>query len=147
MTTTVQENIEKALLDRVVSLVLSPVLLVAWPNRPFPGKDSSGVAIAKPLTYLAVSILPNNNTRFLLDGSGPSMYQGILQIVVVSPLDKGTQTPTRIAGLVAEHFPADMALFSGGTRVTLTKAPDVASPLKNDVSWDVPISIYYEAFA
>ena len=56
------------------------------------------------------------------------------------------RTPaTSLAGQIAEHFPADLALFEEGVKVRIQAAPDVLSPDKTDVSWDVPVSVRYEA--
>lgn len=135
---TVEENIEAALLARVATLETTPALPVAWPNITFtPGTGP----------YLRVDHLPNATTRFLLKGSDPHLRQGILQLTVVAPLRQGPSPGTKLAGAVAAHFPADLALFSGGIKVRISKAPSIAPAMKTDVSWDVPVSVTYECFA
>jgi len=134
----VEDNIEAALFGHVAELELTPALPVAWPNTAFtPGAGA----------YLRVDHLPNATERFLLKGSDPHHRRGILQLTVVCPLNKGPAPATNLAGRVALHFPADRALYGGGTKVTITKAPSIAPALKTDASWDVPVSVSYECFA
>lgn len=136
---TVEENIETALLGRVATLSLTPALAVAWPNRDF--TPPAGAA------WLRVQHLPNASDRLFLRGSDPHRRRGILQIEVVAPLNAGPGTATRIAGEVALHFPADLALWSEGVKVTVSKAPDLAPALKEDAAWEALVSVRYEAFA
>lgn len=138
---TIEEKIEAALFARVVTLDLGddPVP-VAWPNLTFPepGQDT-------PTTYLEVRHFRNANSRLFMNGSDPHRRQGILQITVITPLNFGTTLATGLAGQIAEHFPADIALFEDGVKVRIQAAPDVLAPDKTDVSWDVPVSVRYEA--
>jgi hypothetical protein len=136
---TVEGNIEAALLDRVRTLVLSPALPVAWPNRAF--KPPA------PGAYLRVDHLPNRNDRFLMGGADPHHRRGILQVTVISPLNQGPSPATKIAGEVAAHFPADLALYLEDIKVTITEAPSGAPAFTTDVSWNAPVSIRYECFA
>lgn len=136
---TPEENIEAALFGRVVTLETTPALPVVWPN----------VAFTPPAgSYLRFEHLPNRNERPFLGAADPSFRRGILQLTVVTPLNQGpTVFATRLAGKVAQHFPAGLALYSEGIKVRITRAPDVTSAMKTDRSWDVPISVYYECFA
>lgn len=134
---TVDENIKKALKDRVATLTTSPVLPIAWEN-----KDYSGA-----LPYLRVYLLANRNRRLLLKGSDPHFRQGILQLTVSTALNAGTNTANALAGAVAAHFPADLCLYSEGVKVRVQKAPDIETPLRTATSWDVPVSIPFQAFA
>lgn len=144
--TTVEAKIEKALLDRVASLTLVPALPVAWPNVDFPGKDSNGVPNAMPASYIIVQHFPNKNTRLTFGSTDPSWRRGFLQLTAVTPLNKGSLAAKEIAGKIAEHFPADLPLDYSGVRVRVVMAPDIAPEIETDVSWSVPVSVYYEAF-
>lgn len=135
---TIEKTIEAALFMRTSSLPLSPALPISWPNVPF--------TVPASRKYLNVSHLPNRSRRRFLKGSNPHQRMGVLQITVVWPLATGSAA-TDIAGQVAEHFPADLSLHNDGVRVRITKAPDIPPPIKSDVSWSVPVSISYEAFA
>ncbi len=135
---TVEEKIQRALLDRVRTLATTPSLPIAWPNTAF-------TPPAGP--YLAVQILPNRNARIVIKGSAPHYRHGILQLTVVGKLNVGPDTATALAGAVAEHFPTDLILTSDGLEVRIESAPDVAPAIRDDVAWSVPVSIRYQAFA
>lgn len=137
--TTVPTSIERALFEHLRDIDLDPALQIAWPN----------IAFSSPVgaSYLRVDHLRNDNTRYFARGDAPSLYQGILQITVVSPLNRNPQEVTEVAGLVAEHFPPDLDLFEDGVRVRIPKWADISSPDKTDASWNVMVSVRYEAFA
>jgi hypothetical protein len=135
---TIEEKIEAALFARVASLDLTPALLVAWPNVPF----------TPPATaYLQVLHFPNRNTRIFLNGSDPHYRQGILQLTVAAPLNAGTVTATGLVGDIAEHFPADLALYSAGIKIKIQAAPRVWPADKTDAWWNVQVDVPYECFA
>jgi hypothetical protein len=139
VTTTIEEKISAALLARVETLVTTPAMRVAWPNEPFPP------AVGTP--HLEVALLPNRNQRTFLDGADPHFRQGILQLTVVAPLNRGASAAIALAGAVAAHFPADTALYQGGVKVRVQVAPDMAPSFTTERSWNVPVSIRFEAFA
>lgn len=135
---TIEENIEAALFARVASLSLSPSLSVAWPNVPFTPPAGG---------YLEVLHFPNRPTRTFLAGGDPHFRQGILQLTLVSPLNAGSATATGLAGDIAAHFPADLALYRDGLRLKVQAAPRVWPAEKTDVSWNVRVDVQYECFA
>lgn len=145
--TTIEAKIERALMNRVTSLVLNPVLPISWPNFDFPGKNPDGTAKPMPASYIRVQHFPNRNTRLTLGSNDPVWRRGFLQLTVVTPLNKGAEPAKEIAGKIAEYFPADLPLDYGGVRVRVVTAPDVAPEIETDISWDVPVSVYYESFA
>ncbi|MER8959304.1 DUF4128 domain-containing protein [Mesorhizobium sp. M0701] len=135
---TLQSSIEAALFARAATLVLSPVLPIAWPN----------VAFTKPLTgYLRVSHMPNTARRLFIAGSDPHQRIGLLQIDALQKLNAGASAATEIAGQIAAWFPCDLPLFQDGIRIRVTKAPDIAGALSDDTHWMVPVTVSYEAFA
>jgi hypothetical protein len=135
---TIEEKIEAALFARVASLDLTPALQVAWPNVPFTPPAAA---------YLQVLHFPNRNTRLFLAGSDPHFRQGILQLTVAAPLNAGTVQATGLAGGIAEHFPADLALYSEGLKVKVQAAPRVWPADKTDAWWNVQVDVPYECFA
>jgi len=140
---TIEEKIEEALYVHVAALAaLDGMPSIAWPNDAFPVPPET-----KPGTYIELRLMPNDNTRLFLNGGAPHMRQGILQLTVFTPLLVGSAPATALAGEIAEFFPADLDLFNDGVRVRIQQAPDVLPGDKDDVSWMVPISIRYEAFA
>lgn len=131
----VETTIEAALFGRVRTLDLDGDPPVAWPNRAF----------TPPGTYIRVEHLPNRVTRLFLKGSDPHLRQGILQITVVTPLNAGPEDATALAGAVAEHFPADLALYEDGIKVRVQRAPDVMPAEKSDTSWSARVDVYYDS--
>lgn len=144
---TIESNIERVLMNRVGTLALVPPLPIAWPNFDFPGKTSAGVKKPMPASYIRVDHFPNKNTRMFLGSADPHWRQGFIQLIVVTPPNLGSLAATDIAGKIAEHFPADLTLYSEGIKVTISRAPDIAPVIETDISWDVPVTVYYEASA
>lgn len=134
---TVEEKIWAALVAHIDDLDLAGDPPLAWPNR----KSDPG----KP--YIRVDHFRNRNERVHIKGSAPHLRQGILMLTVVAPLHAGTRDALALAGVIAEHFPADLELDNDGVRVRVQAAPDVGSGIKQDASWDVPVSIRYECWA
>lgn len=134
---TVEASIEVALFTRAMELDVTGSPEIAWPNMPFNPTQGQ--------TYLRVDHFPNRNTRLLVKGSAPHLRQGILQITIVTPLDKGPTPATELAGEIAAHFPADLDLFDDGVRVRIQQAPDIIPAEKMDVSWNARVDVRYEA--
>ena len=132
---TVESDIEAALLARVASLALSPVLPISYENIDFTPPDDG--------LYAKVQHFPNGVSRYSQTGSDPKQRIGILQLTVVTPLNQGPSNATLIAGQIATHFPADLAMWSGDVKVTITDAAAIAPAIKTDASWDTPLSIPY----
>lgn len=133
-----EEDIEVALLGRMRTIEFSPTIDIAWPNREY-------TPTGEP--YARVDHLRNPSSRLFLKGSDPHNHMGIFQVTIVSKLEKGPSQASALAGQVVEHFPADLKLFEGAVKVKVTKKPDVSTPLRTDASWDLVVSIPYEAFA
>jgi hypothetical protein len=129
---TIEASIQAALFARMASLVVSPAHPVAWPNLSFKAPANK--------RYLRVSHLPNTTDRLYIGSSEPHQHQGILQVTVCAPLNSGEEAAREIAGLVANHFPADLALANG---VRITKRPNTASALIIDTELQIPVSIAY----
>lgn len=136
---TIEASIQTALFTRAASLVLSPVHPVAWPNVAFTPPN--------PKKYLRVTQMPNVTDRLVIGSDGPHQHQGILQVMVCAPLNSGEATAREVAGLVANHFPADLRLTSGGLTVRITKRANIASALVTDTELQIPVSIPYRCFA
>lgn len=132
---TIEANIQAALFARVAALTLSPAHPVAWPNLSFTAPADR--------RYLRVSHLPNSTDRLFVGSSDPHQHQGILQVVVCAPLNKGEAAVMEIAGLVADHFPPDLLMADG---VRVSKRADIATALIEDTEIQIPVSIRYRAF-
>lgn len=149
---TIETAIWLALKGRVGTLVLSPVLQIAWPKEAF--NPPQGGTPAKPLPYLEVRHLPNTNTRLFLGNAAPHRRAGILQITLKYPtsLNHAEAVQTEIAGQIAAHFPTGhvMRLAAATMKVALKveKAPDISQGFRDgtDPYWQTPVSIRYRLF-
>ncbi len=133
---TVEEIIEHALFSVVRDMYVFAADRKAWPNVNF--NPSLRVA------HLKIDLLPNDNERLFVKSSDPTLYMGILQLTVVSPLNAGPQAATQLGGLVAGEFLSDRVVYEHGFKVRIIGAPDVMNPVKVDASWNVPVSVRYE---
>jgi hypothetical protein len=134
---TIEEKIETALFTAVAALTLDGSPPIAWPN--------SVAAVGK--THVRIDHLRNRNSRFLVKGTAPHLRQGILLLTVVAPLNEGPTPALALAGSIAEQFPADLAMVEDDVKVRVQAAPDVATPIRQDASYDVVVSVRYECFA
>lgn len=134
-----ETSIQAALFARVASLVLSPAHPISWPNVSFTPPNSR--------RYLRVTHLPNTTDRLFIGSNEPHRHQGILQVMVVAPLNSGESAVRAIAAAVADHFPTDVRLVSDGVSVRITKRPDIASALVTETELQIPVSISYRAEA
>jgi hypothetical protein len=136
---TVEASVEAALFGRVRDLSMFGADAKAWPNIPFDPTTTE--------PHLRIALLPNFGERLFVKGSDPSLYRGILQLTVVMPLNAGPAAATELAGEVAAEFPADLAIYGDQIKVRIERAPDVASPVRADATWQVPVSVRYECIA
>lgn len=132
---TTEASIFNALMARVHTIDLG--IPVAWPNDNFPGQSR----------YLEVTFIPNGVQRIGVTTGTPHRHIGLLQISVWGERNKGESAPRETAGLVAEHFPADLRLTSGGVSVRITQDPDVGGMLVDQQGAQIPVTISWEAFA
>jgi len=133
----IEASIEAALFGRVVTLDLLGDPPLAWPNKYFKPNGP----------YVRIDHLPNSTTRLFIGSVAPQLWQGILQLTVVTPLNGGATTATELAGSIAEHFDADLALYGDGVKVRIQRAPDVMAPVKADATWSVRVDVYYDCIA
>lgn len=143
MTASIETKIWQALKARVSTLT---GYTSAWPMDPFePGQ----------LPYVEVAHLPNRNDRMLIGSKGRMHRPGILQLTLCWPVAQvgaglGKVHPDVLiqrAGEIAAHFTTDLCMPFQGVSVRVTKAPDVAQPIRDDAYWRVPVSIFYETYA
>ena len=151
MTATAETKIWQALRSRVATIAGYAASQFAWPMDPFTPPQSNG----KPLPYLDIAHMPNVNARVLVGSKGPMRRPGIVQIALMWPVAEigtasGKVHPDVLiqqAGEIAAHFPTDLCMPFQGVSVRVTKAPDVAQPMRDEVYWRVPVSIFYETYA
>lgn len=120
-------------------LTLSPAYPISWPEVAF---SSDGSA------YLDVTFIPNIVARDFVGSDAPHRAEGLYQVSVVAPRNAGIISPLDIAGAVAAHFPADLALTSTSPalKVRISKRPTVAAPMTEDADVRVPVTISWRCF-
>lgn len=113
----------------------SPVLPVAMPGIPFTPPSNN--------KWLRVDAFFNAPAwEGLADGT---VDQGLLQIVVVWPWNRGVIAPRRIAAEVMAHFPKGLILTGSGVKVTINKTPWAASPILEEPVSMTPVTISWVA--
>ncbi|WP_127524583.1 DUF4128 domain-containing protein [Mesorhizobium sp. Z1-4] len=139
MPTTIEARIEKALLERVNTITVSPALPIAWPNVNYTPSPST--------RYLRVNHIPNRAGRVHISSTAAHRRYGVLQMTAFLPKNGGPTNATELAGAVAAHFPADHEMTVEGVTVRVTEAPSIAQALPDDTHWMVPITVPYECWA
>ena len=135
----IETDIMAALFTRVSSLVLNPVMPVAWPN----------LAYTPPANqrYLRVQFVPNVANRVMIGSDDPHQHLGLLQLSVYGKKNNGEAAVRADAAAVAAHFPCDLKLYSGAVCVRITKRPDVRDLIVEDAAVQIPVMIDWEAYA
>ena len=107
---------------------------------------------ALPIAYPEIAFTPPGDNKYLKvdffanapawEGmSSGSLAQGLLQITVVWPHGVGIIAPAQIAQNVIDTFTKGLTLFSGTSRITVSKVPYAASPIMDDVTCRIPVII------
>lgn len=99
----------------------SPPLEIAMPGRAFTPTEEA---------YLRADWIPNRTRALSLGVDDPNQHQGLLQITVLWPLDRGIIAPADIASEIAEYFERGTTLTSGDITVRFEQAPTVGPALK-----------------
>lgn len=125
--------VEAALEARVATN--STGLSIAWPNQDHPG--------TKP--FLAVDIVRIARTDPTIKG-GHTISQGRLVMTVVVPINTSTAVANGHADTLAALFPFASSLWTGTTRIDITKPADIREGYRTDGEWRVPVLVDYRAF-
>lgn len=133
----VEAYIHGALMARVESLLLSPVVPVIYPGPEAARPDGE---------HIEAHHLPNQNVRRALSGKSPMIRLGILQLTLCSPLGRFERDYRERAGQIAAHFPLDHVMTQGGVGLRVTRV-DVMPGLKDDTHYRTPVRVYYQGFA
>jgi hypothetical protein len=137
MAATVEATIAELLFTRLTSLVVSPVLPVAYP----------GLAFTPPTgAYLRADFIPNRTDNLGLANDATARHQGILQVMAIYPAGQGVIKPTNTAGLVATHFAKGTILHGSGVKVKVYTKPSVGAPMIEPDKISVPVTILYRSF-
>lgn len=131
-------DIMLALFARVETLDTgSPSLPIAFPEA---GSTFKPPGDGK---YIEVSFFSNRPAwEGLAEGR---LDQGLLQLTVVWPKNKGLIAPGRIADAIVEHFPLALPMRQASANVRVTGQPWASSPLIELSEVRVPVTIPWTA--
>lgn len=94
-------------------------------------------------TYLSEDLIPNADSMQALNG-GTTVAQGIYQVSVRAPRDKGKFPVLLKAAAVRAHFRSVRRLTAGEVTTTITRV-EIGPLLPIEDRLVIPVSIYYRA--
>ena len=125
-----------ALKARLGSLTFAPAIPIAWPNKDFtPTGDR----------FLQAALVPAPNRRLTIDAR--HRRAGSLVVTVASRANNGSGEGDGLADAVAAHFPADLTLTAGGSRLRVTEDPSIREGFIDGGYWRTPVIIPWEVIA
>lgn len=115
---------------------MSPALATAYENVDF--VPVTGTPFQRTNLLPA---MPDNTTK------GASFYreQGLFQVTLCYPLNKGANAAQARAELVKTHFMRGTSMVESGLVVNVTNTPTIAPAFTDGDRYVIPISIYYIA--
>lgn len=129
-------EIEKALFEHVLALILAPSLPIQFPNLTFPQPDNG--------RWLEIVHLPNDVLDTLWDTENPGVHRGLLRILVHYSSDIGTVVVANIIDRICAHFAKGTTLESDGVRVRVTSQPSNASWVRTKDETFMPVTVSYQ---
>lgn len=139
MITGIPAQIADALMTHALLMeTQGPTLPVSVPEPAVtfvPPVDGAGNA----LPYLDVTFLPNAPKWQGLNTG--QIRQGMLQVAVVWPKNRGEIAPLQAAGSVEAHFAKNTKLTSGAAKVRIHREPWTAAPFRDDIEVRFPVMI------
>lgn len=109
---------------------------VAWPNMPYKGDRDD---------YIAFNFAQSDIRQAEYGSNGMDFRNGLCQIDVYKPVDKGGGHALEKAEEIAALFHRGLSGAVNGTEILIRRSV-IESPLQNDVNYRVPVSIYWESF-
>lgn len=126
------KDIQGALRAQLSSLPSAPP--ISWENRNYT-PDSK-------VLYLRATSLQGETVQACLGDSGEDMHDGIFQVDVFIPDNKGR---TAWADAIADHFKRGTVLTRNGVNVRI-RSTSISPGIKDNHFYIVPVSIVYQAF-
>lgn len=138
----VEVAIEKALVDRLIAMTISPSIPVSLPNVTFIPPN------AGPNVYwLRGSFLPADSFALGVDFGSHNQHYGIFQVDVFYGQGSGEYKPGRIASALISWFERGLKLTQDGFVVNVLQKPYRSRMIKDDPWVMISVSIPYRAFA
>lgn len=136
---TINVNIETALLKAVETMSAHADftgIQFQMPNR---------VLDPTPDRYVMVTVFRNDQQNYAW--STGTVYPGILQLMVVDRIDRGSIPALEIADKIVSRFPKGRILTEGVATVKIEVEPEVLTPVQDGHKTQVPVSVRYRCFA
>lgn len=135
-----EAKIRQALVDHMAQVGLTLNLPVSWPSDNF-DPDVTG-------NFLIFSYVPNISERPYMGTEEEHIYNGIVQIDVMSPLGRlYADHAMQIASQVVALFPEDAPMRYDDVTVMVTKRGDIVQGYRDFGMWRTPISIRWQCLA
>lgn len=136
MASSTHGKVMAAMNDRLMALMLSPALPIAWPNLDYTPAGEN---------YLRVDYLPNVTRQITMRADEPQQFMGIYQVAVIWARNMGLVDPVDTAGQIVNHFKG-LTLWADGIRITVYTEPSIDPPMIDADMVMVPVSISWNAF-
>lgn len=149
-TPTIETKISQAIQARVATCL--PAYPKVWTDGEPVALPTAG---GQPAPYIECHHEPNRTVRRFIGSNDPHERPGLLLLTLCWPLAKvGTGSGKthkdairEIAGEVAAHFPADLAMDFQSVRARVTAAPSVLGAYRDDHYLRTQVRVEWQAFA
>jgi len=108
-------------------------LAVAWPNLDFTPSS---------LPYLEMQLATAPNERLTLGNE--TRFYGSIVVTVVAAKGDGSWSAETLADDLVVHFPVDLKVAAGPSRLRITTKPTARDGIRDGVYWRIPVVIPYE---
>ncbi len=142
MADAVEVAIVTGLLGHLEDLTFTPVITVAWPNKPFDPPTP-----AKTARWLRPTVLSADTFALTVGHDGSNRHAGFLQVDVFYGLGGGDVAARRVAASIIAHFKRGTEIEKDGFTIQVTGAPSALATVKSDPWIMVPVRIPYLCFA
>jgi|GEM_PF-734168 len=119
----------------------------AWANSGFDPKVSAIDSDGRPVPYQEAFMLRNTTVAAAAGTAAPNRESGIFQVTVCIPLGWGQSIADDRADAIRAQFPRGFAsLLTPPDQFWIEQTPSVASGLRDEDWWRVPVSIGWVAY-
>lgn len=94
--------------------------------------------------FVIMTNIPNISQRMAMDNDWTHVYDGVLSLSLMTPLQVPIAEVIGMAGEIVEEFPESLKMVYGDTTVRVTKRGDVAQGYRDNAFWRTPISIRWQ---
>lgn len=135
MSAVIETKIWMALKQHIASNVTLPII---WPLDEFHLDPTKNQVI--------VSYIPNISERPNLANDSTHYYEGIIQLTLMSPLNRTLEQILQVAAGLVDVLPESSRLEFDGVRVYIAKRGDITQTYRDENMWRTPINIRWKQF-